>query len=69
MHGDPEAIAGRLRNVAPSRRWRSWIAKAISERRRVLAERLEVCERLAREERRALERGYYVPEPKYRYRP
>jgi hypothetical protein len=69
MHGDPEAIAGRLRNVVPSQRWRSWIADAIGERRRVRAERLEVIERLAREQRRALERGHYVPELKYRVRP
>jgi hypothetical protein len=43
----------------------SWIAEAVQERRRIRGERLEVIERLAREERRARERGRYVPEVKY----
>lgn len=69
MRGDPQAIAGRLPSVAPSWRLSSWIAEAVEERRRIRGERLEVIERLAREERRARERGRYVPEVKYRVRP
>ncbi len=68
MRGDPQAITHRLRTTAPSRRWPEWIAQAIAERRRARAQRLEVIERLAREQRRALERGHYVPEVKYRIR-
>lgn len=66
MRGDPQVIVGRLPSVAPSWRLSSWIADAVQERRRLRAERLEVIERLAREERRARERGLYVPEVKYR---
>lgn len=69
MRGDPQVIAGRLPSIAPRRRPSSWIAEAVQERRRVRVERLEVIERLAREERRARERGLYVPEVKYRVRP
>ena len=69
MRGDPRAITARLPDVAPRRRWSSWIAEATRERRRVKAARLEVIERMAREERRARERGLYVPELKYRVRP
>jgi hypothetical protein len=69
MRGDPQAVAGRLPSVAPHR-WRSTrIAEAIQERRRVRTERLEVIERLAREERHARQRGLYVPDVKYRVRP
>jgi hypothetical protein len=70
MRGDPQVVAGRLPSVAPSRRWRlsSWTAQRIQERRRRRGERLEVIERLAREERRARQRGLYVPEAKYRIR-
>jgi hypothetical protein len=69
MRGDPQAIAGRLPSVAPRWRLSSWIAEAVEERRRIRGVRLEVIERLAREERRARERGLYVPEVKYRVRP
>jgi hypothetical protein len=69
MRGDPQAIAGRLPSLAPSRRRPAWIAEAIQERRRVRVERLEVLERLAREERQARQRGLYVPSVKYRIRP
>lgn len=69
MRGDPQAITGRLPSAAPARRWSSWIAQAIEERRRIRTERLEVIERLARQERRARERGQYIPELKYRVRP
>ncbi len=69
MRGDPQAIVGRLPSVAPSRRLSSWIAEAVQDRRRIRGERLEVIERLAAEERRARERGLYVPEVKYRVRP
>ena len=68
MRGDPRAILGRLPTVARRRR-SSWIAEAIQQWRHLEADRLEVIERLAREERRALQRGHYVPEPKYRVRP
>jgi hypothetical protein len=69
MRGDLQTTTGRLPSVAPSRRWSSWITEVIHERRRATTERLEVIERLAREERPALERGLYVPELKYRVRP
>ena len=69
MRGDPQAIAGRLPRVAPSRRWPTWIADVIQERRRISLQRLEMAERRARDERRARERGRYVPEVKYRVRP
>jgi hypothetical protein len=65
MRGDPRAIFGRLSTPAPRRR-SSWIAEAIQQWRHVKADRLEVIERLAREERRARQRGQYVPEVKYR---
>jgi hypothetical protein len=68
MRGDPQVVAGRLPGVAPSSRLSSWTAHRVQERRRLRAERLEVIERLAREERRARERGLYVPPVKYRYR-
>jgi hypothetical protein len=45
------------------------IAEVIRDRRRVSAERLEVIQRRAHEERRARQRGQYVPEVKYRVRP
>lgn len=69
MRGDPQVIAGRLPSIAPRWRLSARIAEAVQERQRVRAERLEVIERLAREERRARERGLYVPEVKYRVRP
>lgn len=69
MRGDPQAIFGRLSIAARRRRRSSWIAEAIEQWRQVRADRLEVIERLAREERRALQRGTYVPEVKYRVRP
>ena len=69
MRGDPQAIIGRLLTRASRRRRSSRIAEAIQQWRQVRADRLEVTERLAREERRALQRGHYVPEPKYRVRP
>ena len=69
MRGDPQVVAGRLPRVAPSWRLSSWTAQRVQERRRRRGERLEVIERLAREERRARERGLYVPEVKYRVRP
>lgn len=69
MRGDPQAIAGRLTRVAPERRWASKIADAIEDRRRIRMQRLEVIERRGREERRARQRGEYVPDVKYRVRP
>jgi hypothetical protein len=69
MRGELQAIAGRLPSVASNRRWSSWIGEMIHEQRRSRTERLEVIERLAREERRARQRGRYVPEVKYRVRP
>jgi hypothetical protein len=68
MRGDPQVVAGRLPSVAPSWRLSSWTAQRVQERRRRREERLEVIERLAREERRARERGLYVPDVKYRVR-
>jgi hypothetical protein len=68
MRGDPKAILGRLPTRARRRRRSTWIAEAIEQWRHVRADRLEVIERLAREERRALQRGQYVPEVKYRVR-
>ena len=69
MSGDQQVIVRRLPSVAPRWRLSSWIAQRVQERRRIRGERLEVIERLAREERRARERGRYVPEVKYRVRP
>lgn len=69
MRGDLRARFGRLPSVTRRRRRSSWIAEAIEQWRQVRAERLEVIERLAREERRALQRGTYIPEVKYRVRP
>jgi hypothetical protein len=68
MRGDPQVVAGRLPSVAPRWRLSEWTAERAQERRRLRMERLEVIERLAREERRARERGLYVPEVKYRVR-
>jgi hypothetical protein len=65
MRGDRQAIVGRRQG----RRRSSWIAEAIQQWRQIRADRLEVIERMAREERRALQRGQYVPEVKYRVRP
>ena len=69
MRGDPRAIFDRLPTAAPRRRPSSRIAEAIQQWRHVRAEQLEMIERLAREERRARQRGQYVPELKYRVRP
>jgi hypothetical protein len=69
MRGDPQVIAGRLPSVGPSWRLSVWTAQMVQKRRRISGERLEVVERLAREERRARERGRYVPDVKYRVRP
>jgi hypothetical protein len=70
MRGDPQTIIGRLLTTRALRRRRSSrIAEAIEQWRLVRADRLEVIERLAREERRARQRGQYVPEVKYRVRP
>ena len=66
MRGHPRAIFGRLPRAGPRRRRSSWIAEAVQQWRHVRADRLEVIERLAREERRARQRGQYVPEVKYR---
>ena len=68
MRGDPKAIVGRLPTRARSRRRSSWMVEAIQQWRHLKADRLEVIERLAREERRALQRGPYVPPVKYRVR-
>jgi hypothetical protein len=68
MRGDPKAIVGRLPTRARPRQRSTWIAEAIQQWRHVRADRLEVIERLAREERRALQRGQYVPEVKYQIR-
>lgn len=69
MRGNPQTIAARRVIVDSSRRSASWIAQASRDRHRKRAERLEIIERLARDERRALQSGPYVPELKYRVRP
>ena len=69
MRGDPQALVARLPRVAPSRRWRSWIAEASQRRRQKRLQRLVVIERMAREERHARQRGEYVPQAQYRVRP
>jgi len=69
MRGAPQAIAGRLPRVLPSRRWRSRMTDMIQGRRRTRIERLVIAERRAREERHARQRGLYVPDVKYRVRP
>jgi len=62
MRGQPQAGAARLLTVAPGRSWSTWITRAIPRRRRLSGERLEVIERLAREQRQARRSGEYVPE-------
>ena len=69
MRGNPQAISGRLPRAGPSRRWFAWIADVVQDRRRQSAQRHEVIERLAREERRAHARGQYVPKREQRIRP
>jgi len=64
MRGDSQAASGRLPLVVPGRRWSSWIAQAARRRRRLKLERLEVIERLAREERGAGRSRQYVPDPR-----
>lgn len=68
MRGDPQAIAGRLLTNVPSRRWQSRIGQMIREQRRVREERLEVIERLAREERRVRHTGGHAADLMYRIR-
>jgi hypothetical protein len=67
MRGDPQTMLRRLPTPAAQRR-SSWIAEAIQQWRHLRADRLEVIERLAREERRVRQRGHDVPEMKYRVR-
>lgn len=69
MRGNPQAITSRLPRAGPRRRWSSWIAEVILERRRLSAERYEVSERLGREVRRARARGQHLRDPEYRVRP
>jgi len=68
MRGDPQALVARLPRAAPSRRWRSWVADASLRRRQMRLQRLEVIERMAREQRHARQRGKYVPHSHARYR-
>lgn len=68
MRGDLHVVSTRLPNVAPRRRWLSWADDLVQARRRARMQRLEVAERLARDQRRARARGLYVPEVKYRVR-
>jgi hypothetical protein len=68
MRGEPQAITGRQLTIVPRRRWRSRIVQMIHEQRRVREERLEVIERLAREERRARQAGGRAGDVMYRIR-
>jgi hypothetical protein len=68
MRGNPQAIASRLPRAAPRRRWSLGISDVIQERRRRTAQRHELIERFAREERRARIRGQEIPQERLRIR-
>lgn len=68
MRGDPQAITGRLLTNVPSRRWQSRIGQMTREQRRVREERLEVIERLARDQRRERQTGGRAADVMYRIR-
>jgi hypothetical protein len=62
MRGQPQVSTARLPTRTSGRSWFSPITLAIRSRGRVSRERLEVIERLSREQRRARRTGEYVPD-------
>lgn len=65
MREHEQARAARLPTPIRGLRVSLWIARAIERRRQVRQERLELIERLGREERRALQSGERVREPRW----
>jgi hypothetical protein len=62
MRGNLEAIGARPMAARPGRRWPGWIVRVMQRDRADAGERIEVMERLAREERRARRTGEYIPD-------
>jgi hypothetical protein len=66
MRGESQATSIPSWPRSTSRSWFSWIVDVKRWRPGLSDERLEVIERLAREERRALQRGEHTSLPSYR---
>jgi hypothetical protein len=62
MRGPTQAAGARVLPTSARRGLSVWIAEVRRRRRSVKDERLEVIERLAREERRARRAGAYAPD-------
>ena len=62
MRGYSQAASARLRSATPGRRWSIWLEQTMQRRRHINSERLEVIERLQREQREARRSGEYVPD-------
>ncbi|MBV9417663.1 MAG: hypothetical protein JO363_21940 [Solirubrobacterales bacterium] len=61
MRGYSQAVSARLRAVTPGRHWSAWLEQTIERRRQLGAQRLEVIERLQREQREARRSGPISP--------
>lgn len=68
MRGNPQAASTRWRATTAPSRWTSWIGRLRQVQRRCPEDRLEVIERMRREEWRALRSGEHVPEPGWQRR-
>jgi hypothetical protein len=63
MRGESQVRAGLRRPALTRERWSSWRLTLTRKRAQAKRERLEVAERLAREERRARRAGEFHPHP------
>jgi hypothetical protein len=61
MRGDSQA-SPRLLAAVPGRRWSEWISETRGALREARADRLELIERAASEQRRTRRSGEYVPD-------
>jgi hypothetical protein len=61
MRGNSQTASARLRATTPARRRSTWLIRAQAKRRWAMLERLETIARLEAEQRRALQKGEYVP--------
>ena len=62
MRGQPQARTARLPSAVWRPRWSAWIRLTLERRRQLRRERLELIERLHREQRRARRSGEYLPD-------
>ena len=68
MRGDPQAASTGWGATSSPPRMTSWIGRIREVQRRGAEDRLELIERMRREEWRALRSGEYVPEPGWQRR-